>query len=113
MAKPCRYQLPGTDTWMSESEFKKALNDGLIDQHIKDGVISIPRFKVREVTEAVTQPVTETPAEPIAEVKEVQQPKEELVEPEKSGILNSNKYITLTGNKQVIGGFDVNLLNYS
>jgi hypothetical protein len=45
MAKPCRYQLPGTDQWMSESEFKKALNDGLIDKYISEGTIAIPNFK--------------------------------------------------------------------
>lgn len=58
MAKPCRYQLPGTDTWMSESEFKKALNDGLIDKYVNDGVISIRNFKPK----AVTTPVEAQPA---------------------------------------------------
>jgi hypothetical protein len=76
MAKPCRYQLPGTDTWMSESEFKKTLNDGLIDQYVNDGVISIRNFKPKAVTAPVTtEPVVETPAAPVAEVKEVKIPK--------------------------------------
>lgn len=70
MAKPCRYQLPGTDTWMSESEFKKALNDGLIDEHINNGVISIPNFKPKAVTAPVaTETAVETPATPVAETK--------------------------------------------
>lgn len=66
MAKPCRYRLPGTDAWLSEADFKKTLNDGLIDKHIEDGIISIPRFNAK--TE--TAPVAETKAEPVAEVKE-------------------------------------------
>jgi hypothetical protein len=79
MAKPCRYQLPGTDTWMSESEFKKALNDGLIDQYVNDGVISIPNLKPKAATTptapVATEPAVETPAAPVAEVKEVKIPK--------------------------------------
>lgn len=73
MAKPCRYQLPGTDTWMSESEFKKALNDGLIDQYVNDGVISIPNLKPKAATTptapVATEPAVETPAAPVAETK--------------------------------------------
>ena len=76
MAKPCRYQLPGTDTWMSESEFKKALNDGLIDKYVNDGVISIRNFKPKAVTAPVaTETAVETPATPVAETKEVKIPK--------------------------------------
>jgi hypothetical protein len=67
MAKPCRYQLPGEDTWMSESEFKKALNDGLIDKYISEGTIAIRNFKPR----AQAAPVVEVPAveAPIVETK--------------------------------------------
>ena len=43
--KPCKYQLPGSDTWMSELEFKKALVDGLLDQLVMDSGVSIPSLK--------------------------------------------------------------------
>ena len=67
MAKPCRYQLPGEDKWMSESEFKKALNDGLIDKYIGEGTIAIRNFKPR----AQAAPVVEAPAveAPVVETK--------------------------------------------
>jgi hypothetical protein len=77
MAKPCRYRLPGTDTWLSEADFKKTLNDGLLDKYINDDIISIPGFKPK--TE--TAPVAETKVEevkvetPVAEVKQVKIPK--------------------------------------
>jgi hypothetical protein len=46
MAKdPCKYQLPGSDVWMSELEFKKALVDGLLDQLVIDSGVSIPSLK--------------------------------------------------------------------
>lgn len=46
MAKdPCKYQLPGSDVWMSELEFKKALVDGLLDQLVMESGISIPSLK--------------------------------------------------------------------
>lgn len=46
MAKdPCKYQLPGSDVWMSELEFKKALVDGLLDQLVMDSGVSIPSLK--------------------------------------------------------------------
>lgn len=78
MAKPCRYQLPGTDTWMSESEFKKTLNDGLIDQYVNDGVISIRNFKPKAVTAPVaTETTVETPAAPVAETPKVEEVKVE------------------------------------
>ena len=69
MAKPCRYRQPGTDTWLSEADFKKTLNDGLLDKHIEDGIISIRGFKAKAET---AQPVTEAPIveAPVAEVKE-------------------------------------------
>lgn len=70
MAKPCRYQLPGTDTWMSESEFKKALNDGLIDKFMTENNISVRGLKPKAVTTPVeAQPTVETPVEPVAETK--------------------------------------------
>jgi hypothetical protein len=43
--KPCKYQLPGQDTWMSEAEFKKALNDGLLDKFFIESGISIPALR--------------------------------------------------------------------
>jgi len=70
MAKPCRYQLPGEDKWMSESEFKKALNDGLIDKYIGEGTIAIRNFKPRaKATPVVEAPAVETPVAPVAEAK--------------------------------------------
>jgi hypothetical protein len=50
---------------MSESEFKKALNDGLIDKYVSDGTIAIRNFKPK----AEVAPVVETPAveAPVAE----------------------------------------------
>lgn len=70
MAKPCRYRLPGTDTWLSEADFKKTLNDGLIDKHINDDIISIPGFKPKTETAPVAEAkVEEAKAEPVAEVK--------------------------------------------
>ena len=64
MAKPCRYQLPGEDKWMSESEFKKALNDGLIDKYIGEGTIAIRNFKPRaQAAPVVEAPVAETKTE--------------------------------------------------
>ena len=46
MAKdPCKYQLPGSDVWMSELEFKKALVDGLLDQLVMESGVSIPSLK--------------------------------------------------------------------
>ena len=70
MAKPCRYQLPGEDKWMSESEFKKALNDGLIDKYIGEGTIAIRNFKPRaQAAPVVETPVVETPAAETEEEK--------------------------------------------
>jgi len=45
MAKPCRYQIKGQDTWMSEAELKKTLNDGLLDTLMSENNISIPSLK--------------------------------------------------------------------
>lgn len=45
MAKPCRYQIAGQDTWMSEAELKKALNDGLLDTLMSENNVSIPSLK--------------------------------------------------------------------
>ena len=45
MAKPCRYQIVGQDTWMSEAELKKALNDGLLDTLLSENQVSIPSLK--------------------------------------------------------------------
>ena len=56
MAKPCRYQLPGTDTWMSESEFKKALNDGLIDKFMTENNIAVRGLKPKAVSNPVCSP---------------------------------------------------------
>jgi polyhydroxyalkanoate synthesis regulator phasin len=58
MAKPCRYQLPGTDTWMSESEFKKALNDGLIDKFMTENNIAVRGLKPKAVTAPVATETT-------------------------------------------------------
>lgn len=70
MAKPCRYQLPGEDTWMSESEFKKALNDGLIDKYIGEGTIAIRNFKPRaQAAPVVEATAVEAPVAPVVEAK--------------------------------------------
>jgi hypothetical protein len=45
MAKPCRYQLPGQDTWMSEQELMQKLNDGLLDKFMSDNNIAVRNFK--------------------------------------------------------------------
>ena len=46
MAKdPCKYKLPGSDTWMSELEFKQALSDGLLDQLMIESGLSVPSLK--------------------------------------------------------------------
>jgi hypothetical protein len=54
---------------MSEADFKKTLNDGLIDKYINDEIININGLKAK--TETV-QPVAEAPIveAPVAEVKE-------------------------------------------
>jgi hypothetical protein len=69
MAKPCRYQLPGEDKWMSESEFKKALNDGLIDKYIGEGTIAIRNFKPKAQSAPVEVPAVEAPIAPVTETK--------------------------------------------
>lgn len=64
MAKPCRFQLPGEDVWMSENEFKQKLNDGLLDKFLIDNKVSIPSlrgFKPNtDIASKFTAPVTET-----------------------------------------------------
>lgn len=86
MAKPCRYQLPGQDTWMSEQELMQKLNDGLLDKFMSDNNIAVRNFKFtpnqdlasKFRTPVETAPVAETKAEatpqaevtPTAEVKE-------------------------------------------
>ena len=45
MAKPCKYRLPGQETWMSEDDFKKSLADGLLDKFILDDKASIPSLR--------------------------------------------------------------------
>jgi hypothetical protein len=91
MAKPCKYRLPGQDTWMSEDDFKKSLADGLLDKFILDDKASIPslrgfkaddtsaqkfRAPVTEATPTITEtPQAEVTPTPVAEVKEVKIPK--------------------------------------
>lgn len=61
MAKPCRYKLPGQDTWMSEDEFKKSLADGLLDKFAIDDKIAVRNFKPdATAAEKFRAPVTET-----------------------------------------------------
>lgn len=98
MAKPCRYRQPGTDAWLSEADFKKTLNDGLLDKYISDDIISIPGFKPK--TE--TAPVAETKAEPKAEpVKTEKAPKAEAKESYKAKAIDKrggDKAFTVTVN---------------
>ncbi len=72
MAKPCKYRLPGQESWMSESDFKKTLSDGLLDKFILDDKASIPSLrgfkadataaeKFRAPVSEVAPVVTETP----------------------------------------------------
>lgn len=66
MAKPCRFQLPGEDVWMSENEFKQKLNDGLLDKFLIDNKVSIPSLTRNkfipnaDIASKFTAPVTET-----------------------------------------------------
>ena len=66
MAKPCRYRLPGTDAWLSEADFKKTLNDGLLDKYINDDIISIRGFKPKTETAPVAEAKVESNAEKIS-----------------------------------------------
>lgn len=74
MAKPCRFQLPGEDVWMSENEFKQKLNDGLLDKFLIDNKVSIPSlrgFKPNaDIASKFTTPVTEDATAPQAKTKE-------------------------------------------
>jgi hypothetical protein len=63
MAKPCNYQLAGEDTWMSESDFKQRLNEGLLDKLLIDNNIKIPGIK--PVKESVIEPTVPSPASPM------------------------------------------------
>jgi DNA repair exonuclease SbcCD ATPase subunit len=55
---------------MSESEFKKALNDGLIDKYIGEGTIAIRNFKPRaQAAPVVETPAVEAPVAPVVEAK--------------------------------------------
>jgi len=58
MAKPCNYQLAGEDTWMSESDFKQRLNEGLLDKLLIDNNIKIPGIK--PVKESAPRAVEQT-----------------------------------------------------
>jgi hypothetical protein len=85
----CEYQLPGTDTWISENEFKQMLHDGLLDKVMIDNNLAIrgikpdqakadsysgvaPKAETKPVE--TTAPVTEAPK---AEVKEELNPQVE------------------------------------
>jgi hypothetical protein len=93
MAKPCKYRLPGQETWMSEDDFKKSLADGLLDKFILDDKASIPslrgfkadatsaqkfRAPVTEATPTITEtPQAEVTPTPVAETKTEPTPKTE------------------------------------
>lgn len=58
----CKYQLEGQDNWMSESELKKMLNEGLLDKLMIDNDIKIRGLKpVESLAKSFGKPaVTET-----------------------------------------------------
>lgn len=76
----CEYQLPGSDTWISENEFKQMLHDGLLDKLMIDNNLAIRGIKPDQAKadsytgttpKAEAKPVTAPVAEaPKAETKE-------------------------------------------
>ena len=55
MAKPCRYKIPGTDTYVSEEKFKEMLNDGLLDKFLLDDNIAVRGLKIEPDNEAASK----------------------------------------------------------
>jgi hypothetical protein len=66
----CEYFVNGT--WVSELEFKEILNNGLLDNLINDGGLSLEGFKTRDTgaTDKTPQVITRTdiPAEKLADI---------------------------------------------
>lgn len=66
----CEYFVNGT--WVSELEFKEILNNGLLDNLINDGELSLEGFKTRDTgaTDKTPQVITRTdiPAEKLADI---------------------------------------------
>lgn len=53
----CQYRIPGTNTWMSEAEFKKQLNAGLLDKAMIEEKISISGIKPsRQIAKGYIEP---------------------------------------------------------
>ena len=78
----CEYQLPGSDTWISENEFKQMLHDGLLDKVMIDNNLAIrgikpdqakadsyagvaPKAEVKPVETKEEAPVAEAKTEPV------------------------------------------------
>lgn len=72
MAKnPCKFRIKGTDEWVDAVTLKKRLNEGLLDQYIKDGVVSMPSLSLQKPVEKVAKksevkPATEPTVEELA-----------------------------------------------
>lgn len=55
----CKYKLGSSDSWMSEDEFKEALNNGLLDKAILDNGLKINGFKPKsELAKNFSTPTT-------------------------------------------------------
>lgn len=96
MAKPCRYQLPGQDTWMSEQELMQKLNDGLLDKFMSDNNIAVRNFKFTPNQDLASKFRTPVETAPVAETKAEETPQaekgQEIVQtqvPRKKGWQNS------------------------
>lgn len=81
MAKPCKYRLPGQDTWMSEDDFKKSLADGLLDKFILDDKVSIPALRGFKADPTAAQKFKAPVTEAAPKVEEVTTTPETKAEP--------------------------------
>lgn len=81
MAKPCKYRLPGQETWMSEDDFKKSLADGLLDKFILDDKVSIPALRGFKADPTVAQKFKAPVTEAAPKVEEVTTTPETKAEP--------------------------------
>ncbi len=55
MAKPCKYKIPGTDTYVSEEKFKEMLNDGLLDKFLLDDNIAVRGLNIEPNEESASR----------------------------------------------------------
>ncbi len=90
MAKPCRYQLPGQDTWMSEQELMQKLNDGLLDKFMSDNNIAVRNFKFtpnQDLASKFRAPQAEVTPAPVAEIPQAEVKPTETPKSEETNIL--------------------------